>query len=85
MYQAVPFENTGMLFAPSPLTIVLNVVVFASVTKALEPAPALAALGNKATVVGIVLTVLATTLLPDETLPTTVKLFPCILATSLLL
>ena len=64
MSHAVPLLNTGILFAAPPTAVAPNVIEVASVTNALEPAPAVAAAGNDPTIVGVVLTVVATTFPP---------------------
>ena len=50
------FYRTGTEFAPPPTTLAANVVVVASVTNALAPAPAVAAAVRPATVVTCVFT-----------------------------
>ena len=54
MYQLVPSDHTGRALAPPPTAVLPKLVVEASVTKALAPAPTVAADGKFATVVPLV-------------------------------
>jgi hypothetical protein len=51
-FQLVPSEYTGTLVDPPPATVVPNVETEESVTNALDPTPAVDALGRVATVKG---------------------------------